>query len=83
MPIQQELPSDNVPIKIWTNDFDEKSKQQLSNIAGLPFIHSHVAAMPDVHLGMGATVGSVIATDLLPVHVPINLPRVRMRKRCG
>lgn len=36
--------------------------QQPYNMAQLPFIHNHIAAMPDVHLGKGATVGSVIPT---------------------
>ena len=62
MPIQQTLNNHRVPVKIWTDDVDERSKEQLSNIASLPFVHHHVAAMPDVHLGIGATIGSVIAT---------------------
>jgi tRNA-splicing ligase RtcB len=41
---------------------DANSKRQLENIASLPVIHHHVAAMSDVHLGIGATIGSVIAT---------------------
>ncbi len=51
------------PIKIWSDikAVEEKALQQLRNIAGLPYIFRHVAAMPDVHLGIGATVGSVIA----------------------
>ena len=51
-------------IKAWTKGVpvDDSARQQLQNIARLPFIHSHVAAMPDVHYGRGATVGSVIAT---------------------
>ncbi len=46
---------DNVPI-------DNKAIEQLNNVASLPFIHKHIAVMPDVHWGMGATVGSVIPT---------------------
>ncbi len=63
------------PIKIWTNDIDENSILQLKNIANMPFIHSHVAAMPDVHLGKGATVGSVIATHkaIIPAAVGVDL----------
>jgi tRNA-splicing ligase RtcB len=51
-------------IKAWTKGvyIEEKARQQLRNLASLPFIHHHVAAMPDVHWGMGATIGSVIAT---------------------
>ncbi len=52
MPVQQVLTNQRVPVKIWTDDVDERSKEQLENIASLPFIHHHVAAMPDVHLGI-------------------------------
>ena len=63
------------PIKIWTDDVDENSINQLKNIANMPFIHRHVAAMPDVHLGKGATVGSVIATDsaIMPCAVGVDI----------
>lgn len=64
-----------VPVKIWTNEVDIQSLNQLSNIAQLPFIHKHVAAMPDVHLGKGATVGSVIATKnaIIPAAVGVDI----------
>ena len=64
-----------VPVKIWTDDIDYKSQEQLVNIATLPFIHKHVAAMPDVHLGKGATVGSVIATKnaIIPAAVGVDI----------
>ena len=75
MPIKKVLTSQRVPVKIWTDDVDEKSKQQLVNIASLPFIHHHVAAMPDVHLGIGATIGSVIATRkaIIPAAVGVDI----------
>jgi tRNA-splicing ligase RtcB len=75
MPIKQVLTDQRVPVKIWTDDVDEKSKQQLANIASLPFIHHHVAAMPDVHLGIGATIGSVIATHkaIIPAAVGVDI----------
>lgn len=75
MPIREVLTSQRVPVKIWTDDADEKSKQQLANIASLPFIHHHVAAMPDVHLGIGATIGSVIATHkaIIPAAVGVDI----------
>ena len=49
--------------------------QQLYNIAQLPFIHSHIAAMPDVHAGIGATVGSVIPTKgaIIPAAVGVDI----------
>jgi tRNA-splicing ligase RtcB len=75
MPIQQVLSDQRVPVKIWTDDVDERSKAQLTNVAGLSFIHHHVAAMPDVHLGRGATIGSVIATHqaIIPAAVGVDI----------
>lgn len=75
MPIKQVMTDQRVPVKIWTDDVDDRSKQQLNNIASLPFIHHHVAAMPDVHLGMGATIGSVIATHkaIIPAAVGVDI----------
>ncbi|HRL97939.1 MAG: RtcB family protein [Alicycliphilus sp.] len=75
MPVQQVLTTQRVPVKIWTNDVDDRSKEQLTNIAGLPFVHHHVAAMPDVHLGIGATIGSVIATHkaIIPAAVGVDI----------
>src|SRR6266446_10947824 len=53
----------NVPIKLWapTAEVDSKVIAQLKNVAALPWVAHHVAVMPDVHAGRGATVGSVIA----------------------
>lgn len=75
MAIKQVLTKQRVPVKIWTDDVDERSKEQLSNIASLPFVHHHVAAMPDVHLGIGATIGSVIATHkaIIPAAVGVDI----------
>lgn len=75
MPIKEVISSQRVPIKIWTDEVDDKSRAQLRNIASLPFIHHHVAAMPDVHLGIGATIGSVIATHkaIIPAAVGVDL----------
>lgn len=75
MPVQQVLTNQRVPVKIWTKDVDDRSKEQLANIASLPFIHHHVAAMPDVHLGIGATIGSVIATHkaIIPAAVGVDI----------
>jgi tRNA-splicing ligase RtcB len=51
-------------IRAWTSGvrFDENAKKQVENVAAMPFIYRHIAVMPDVHWGMGATVGSVIPT---------------------
>jgi len=65
------------PIKAWTRgvSFDDNSKQQLRNIAAMPFIHKWIAVMPDVHLGKGATIGSVIPTlgAVIPAAVGVDL----------
>lgn len=52
-----------VPIKMWTTleELEPAAAAQLKRTASLPWAFSHVAVMPDVHLGMGATVGSVVA----------------------
>ena len=66
-----------LPIKAWTRGVpvEEAAVQQLRNVADLPFIFKHVAAMPDVHWGMGATVGSVIATKgaIIPAAVGVDI----------
>ncbi|GAA3943853.1 RtcB family protein [Litoribacillus peritrichatus] len=66
-----------VPIKSWTRGvpFEDKARQQLINIASMPFIHKWVAAMPDVHLGKGATIGSVIPTvgAVIPAAVGVDI----------
>jgi tRNA-splicing ligase RtcB len=76
MPVKHTWKPDNgVPVKVWTNDIEGEAMQQLTNTASLPFIHKHVAAMPDVHFGLGATVGSVIATKkaLIPAAVGVDI----------
>jgi tRNA-splicing ligase RtcB len=65
------------PIKTWTKgvQVEDQAMQQLHNLARLPFIHKHVAAMPDVHWGMGATIGSVIASRgaIVPAAVGVDI----------
>ena len=75
MPMMRVLSEQGVPVKIWTEDVDQASLAQLANIARLPFVHHHVAAMPDVHLGIGATIGSVIATRkaIVPAAVGVDI----------
>lgn len=75
MPIQQVLTDGRVPVKIYTGHIEPEAAQQLANIAQLPIVHHHVAAMPDVHLGIGATVGSVIATRraIIPAAVGVDI----------
>jgi tRNA-splicing ligase RtcB len=64
-------------VKMWTRGVpvDEQAKAQLANIARMPFVHSHLAVMPDVHVGKGATVGSVIATRgaIIPAAVGVDI----------
>ncbi len=56
------IETEGAPIKAWTRGVpvEDLAWEQLRNVARLPFIHGHVAAMPDVHWALGATVGSVI-----------------------
>ena len=63
------------PVKIWTDNIADNALEQLGNMSQMPFIHSHIAAMPDVHWGMGATIGSVIPTKgaIIPAAVGVDL----------
>jgi tRNA-splicing ligase RtcB len=65
------------PIKLWTRGvpLEDEAREQLINIARLPFIHGWVAVMPDVHLGKGATVGSVVPTvgAIVPAAVGVDI----------
>lgn len=71
------IESTGATIKAWTNGVpvEVEARKQLQNIAALPFIHGHVAVMPDVHLGRGATVGSVIPTRgaIIPAAVGVDI----------
>lgn len=73
----QYIPTDNVPIKAWIDGvpIEDQALQQLRNLASLPFMYRHIAAMPDVHWGMGATIGSVIATKgaIIPAAVGVDI----------
>ena len=64
-----------VPVKIYTSDVEQGAIQQLRNMAQLEFVHSHIAVMPDVHVGKGATVGSVIPTKsaIIPAAVGVDI----------
>ena len=53
----------NRPVKIWTNDVEESAMRQIENLTTLPFLHHHLAIMPDVHAGMGMPIGGVLACD--------------------
>lgn len=75
MPIATTLTGSRVPVKVWTDQIEDAAKAQLLNAATLPFVFHHVAAMPDVHLGVGATIGSVIATKgaIAPAAVGVDI----------
>jgi tRNA-splicing ligase RtcB len=73
----QYIESAGRPIKAWTRgvQLEDAALRQLQNVASLPFIHHHVAVMPDVHWGKGATVGSVIPTvgAIIPAAVGVDI----------
>lgn len=75
MTIKRVISNGKSPVKIWTDDIDENALSQLENMSKLPFIHKHIAAMPDVHWGMGATIGSVIPSNgaVVPAAVGVDL----------
>lgn len=75
MGIQITLDKGRVPVKIWTRDVEHEAIQQLVNVSQLPIVHGHIAAMPDVHAGIGATVGSVIPTlaAIIPAAVGVDI----------
>jgi tRNA-splicing ligase RtcB len=69
--------ADGVPVKMWTKGVpvEAEAQQQLANAARLPIVFKHIAAMPDVHLGIGATIGSVIPTirAIIPAAVGVDI----------
>ena len=75
MPVKFTLNKGTVPVQIYTDDVDSGSLDQLGSLSQLPFIHHHIAAMPDVHVGVGATVGSVIPTKgaIIPAAVGVDI----------
>lgn len=78
MPIKHVYSGDTlkVPVKIWTSDIEDQALEQSIKLAQLPFIHKNgLALMPDVHAGIGSTVGSVIATHkaIIPAAVGVDI----------
>ena len=69
--------ADSVPIKAWVRGvaLEDAARAQLLNAARMPFIHHHMAVMPDVHMGIGATIGSVIPTigAIIPAAVGVDI----------
>jgi tRNA-splicing ligase RtcB (3'-phosphate/5'-hydroxy nucleic acid ligase) len=74
--IQQDVQG-GVPVKLWTRGVpvEDEARRQLANAARLPVVFRHIAAMPDVHFGIGATVGSVIPTvrAIIPAAVGVDI----------
>ena len=75
MPVRQVIDRGGVPVRIFTDDVDGQSIEQLAAVSRLPVVVGHVAAMPDVHVGIGATIGSVIPTRraLIPAAVGVDI----------
>ena len=72
----QIIETPGVPIKAWVDGvpFEDAARAQVARLAFLPFVHEHVALMPDVHFGIGATVGSVVATRGAVIPAAVILP---------
>ena len=70
-------PENGVPVKAWTKGvaLEDEARAQLLNVAQMPFVYKWVAAMPDVHWGIGATIGSVIPTKgaIIPAAVGVDI----------
>jgi tRNA-splicing ligase RtcB len=75
MTIKLSLSKGKVPVHIWTEEVEHQAMDQLVNVSRLPIVYPHVAAMPDVHAGIGATVGSVIPTRgaIIPAAVGVDI----------
>ncbi len=76
MPYEKLKVSSSIPVLSWANhDLGSEETKMAKNVASLPFVFKHVALMPDVHLGKGALVGSVIATKeaLMPAAVGVDI----------
>ncbi|MEY4752651.1 MAG: hypothetical protein RJA44_326 [Pseudomonadota bacterium] len=75
-PLHEDVPG-GVPLKLWTRGVpvEDAARRQLANAARLPIVFHHVAAMPDVHYGIGATIGSVIPTvrAIIPAAVGVDI----------
>ncbi|PMB13048.1 RNA-splicing ligase RtcB, partial [Fischerella thermalis CCMEE 5328] len=76
MPYEQLEISTPSPVLSWANHpLGSEEIKMAKNVASLPFVFKHVALMPDVHLGKGALVGSVIATKeaIIPAAVGVDI----------
>jgi tRNA-splicing ligase RtcB (3'-phosphate/5'-hydroxy nucleic acid ligase) len=61
--MRRTVKTEKIPIKLWLDDMESGAMEQAKNLANLPFVHSHIAIMPDAHLGYGMPIGGVMATE--------------------
>jgi len=77
MSFEQMNATGGVAVKMWTQGVpvEDEARRQLSQLARLPVVWPHVAVMPDVHVGIGATVGSVVPTRhaIIPASVGVDI----------
>src|SRR5437660_9159784 len=77
LPVGAVISQGRVPVKVWSElaDVEPQALDQLVNTANLPCVFKHIAVMPDVHLGIGATIGSVIPTKnaIIPAAVGVDI----------
>jgi len=73
--MQQVIEGKQTHAKVWTDQVEETALKQINDLCALPFIHKHIAVMPDVHAGYGSTVGSVIPTKgaIIPAAVGVDI----------
>lgn len=75
MPVKRVMTKGRVPVKIYTDDVEPSAMEQLYHMSQLPIVYHHIAAMADVHMGKGATVGSVFPTHkaIIPAAVGVDI----------
>ena len=73
--IKMKLTKGKSPVLVWTDEVESSALDQLKRMADLSVVHGHIAVMPDVHMGKGATVGSVIPTRaaIIPAAVGVDI----------
>ncbi len=69
------ISSENRPIKMWLDDIEANALSQAKKMANLPFVHKHIALMPDAHCGYGMPIGGVLATEgvIIPNAVGVDI----------
>ncbi|HUS23818.1 MAG TPA: RtcB family protein [Candidatus Binatia bacterium] len=75
MPVVTEINQGLVPVRVWTDEIEHSAFEQLIAMSKMDIVHHHIAVMPDVHFGIGATVGSVIPTRsaIIPASVGVDI----------